>query len=167
MKRSAIASLTAVVWMGLASTAVVAGEPFVTTAKAVHKPGKFEVILEDKATGRLVYYSEGSTNDKEIQGKGLWTGSSRIARGHWDLTNGAGTGHGSVEVENAGSKLKGEWVGICYMVGDKPRCSGGWNVVPGSGTGRFAGLTGGGTWQGSPIPEGGFDEEWTGLLRQP
>ncbi|MCC7547811.1 MAG: hypothetical protein IT532_08595 [Burkholderiales bacterium] len=166
MTQRSIASLAVGAALALSALAAHAAEPFVTTARAVHKPAKFEVILEDKAAGRLVYYSESTTNDKEVQGRGLWTGSSRIARGHWDLTHGAGTGRGSVSVDNAGSTLNVEWAGICYMVGDKPRCSGGWNAVPGSGTGKFAGLTGGGTWQGSPNAEGNFDEEWTGLLQQ-
>jgi hypothetical protein len=152
--------------LGLGASAVRAGEPFITTAKAVHKPQKFEVIFEDKSAGRLVFFSQSTTNDQEIQGKGLWTGSSRIARAYWDTTKGYGSGKGSVVVDNQGSNLTVEWTGSCYAVGDQPYCSGGWYAVPGSGTGKFAGVTGGGTWRGKPTSDGGFDEEWTGLLEQ-
>jgi len=64
-----------------------------------------------------------------------------------------------------------EWTGVCYPVGQadgKPQgyCSGGWFVVPGSGTGPFAGIAGGGVWTGVSNPDGTFAEEWNGMLEQ-
>jgi hypothetical protein len=66
--------------------------------------------------------------------------------------------------EKDGDSYKLEWAGECFSLSGpegKPvgYCAGGAFVTPGSGTGRFAGLSGGGTWRGHALPNGDFEVE--------
>lgn len=148
-----------------------AASSFVTNAKAVHKGEKFEILSKDEKSGRMVFFSQSKAIDQETRGKGLYNGSSRTSSAHWDLTNGYGAGRGFSRTEKAGGSVLVEWTGVCYPATgadgrSAPYCSGGWFVVPGSGSGPFAGLGGGGTWTGSVAADSGFNEEWTGLMEQ-
>ncbi|MBX9964507.1 MAG: hypothetical protein K2Y35_15720 [Burkholderiales bacterium] len=150
---------------------VLAAQPFLISAKATHKGEKFEIIGKDEKSGRMVFFSQSKAIDQETRGKGLYNGSSRTSSAHWDLTNGYGIGTGFSRIEKAGGSVLVEWTGVCYPVAGSdnkstPYCSGGWFVVPGSGSGPFAGLSGGGTWTGSVAADGGFNEEWSGLMEQ-
>jgi hypothetical protein len=91
--------------------------------------------------------------------------------GYWDLTQGRGRGNGFAQAEKGGDAYMLEWDGTCYPVSGtdgKPvtRCGGGWYFVPGSGTGRYANIGGGGTWRGVVLPSGDFEEEGNGFLEQ-
>lgn len=167
--------LAVVVGLTLVSTGMcmetLAAQPFVTSAKATHKGEKFEIIGKDEKSGRMVFFSQSKAIDQETRGKGLYNGSSRTSSAHWDLTNGYGTGTGFSRTEKAGGSILVEWTGVCYPANGPdskttPHCSGGWFVVPGSASGPFTGLTGGGTWTGSVTADGSFTEEWTGLMEQ-
>ncbi len=156
--------------LGMAGTAC-AGQAFTVAVKAIHKGEKFEMIHNDERTGRMVFFSQSRAVDRETKGKGLWNDSLRTATAHWDMTNGTGTGRGFARTEKGGGVVFVEWTGTCYgtgIVDGKPvtYCSGGWFVVPGSGTGPFAGLKGGGTWTGTNNAEGNFAEEWAGVMEQ-
>jgi hypothetical protein len=148
-----------------------AGQPYQISVKAIHKNEKFEVIGKDEKTGRLVFFGQSRAVDKEVRGKGLWNDSVRVATSRWDMLNGYGTGQGFARTEKGGGAVLVEWTGVCYPVGQadgKPLsyCSGGWFVVPGSGTGPFAGIAGGGVWTGTSNADGTFSEEWNGMLEQ-
>ena len=149
----------------------VAQQSFPVHGKGIHKGEKFEPMGKDEKSGRIVFYSQSRVTDRELQGNGVFNAGVRIPQAHWDLTNGYGTGRGFSRVEKAGGSVLLEWTGVCYTVNGAdgkniPHCSGGWFVVPGSGTGPYAGLDGGGTWTGSVTADGGFDEDWIGMIRQ-
>ncbi|MBK8019741.1 MAG: hypothetical protein IPK20_25665 [Betaproteobacteria bacterium] len=151
--------------------ASLAGQTFPMTVTAVHKPEKFEQIGKDEKNGRLTFFSLSKAVDRELRGKGLWADSSRTATAYWDMAGGYGTGRGFSRTEKSGGSVLVEWNGVCYPAGEaggKPvtHCSGGWFVVPGSGSGPFSGLAGGGTWTGTGTADGGFLEEWSGLMEQ-
>lgn len=55
---------------------------------------------------------------------------------------------------------------MCSTIPDKDGkpstyCAAGWTVIPGSGTGRFANLAGGGNWTGVVLPDGAFEGYYT------
>jgi hypothetical protein len=148
-----------------------AGQPYPIVVKATHKGEKFEVINNDERTGRMVFFSQSKATDRETRGKGLYNDSARTTTAHWDLVNGYGTGSGFSKTEKGGGSVLAQWNGVCYPVNGAdgkavPHCSGGWFIVTGSGSGPFSGLKGGGSWTGAVTPDGGFDEEWMGLLEQ-
>lgn len=169
--RHAAHIVAALSFLATAPIAVHAGETFTMSVRAVHKNDKFELLAKDERTGRMSFFSTSKAVDREVKGRGLWNDSTRGTTAHWDMMNGIGFGHGFAKTEKGGGTVLVEWTGICYPVGGteaKPTtyCSGGHFVVPGSGTGPFAGLKGGGTWTGTGGVDGNFVEEWAGVYEQ-
>jgi hypothetical protein len=140
-------------------------------AVKVNKGDKFELVLDDKAAGRMVYYFSFHAVNKGIKGGDWVEGRKNVGAGWGDLTQGRGHVHG-FDVNGEGADVwKAGWAGECYPVNGSdgkpvPHCAGGWSVVPGSGTGKFAGVSGGGTWKGHALPSGDFEVTWDGVLEK-
>jgi len=148
-----------------------AGEPVVVAASKINHGDKFEVVLDDKNTGRMVYYFSFHAVNNASKGGDLVDGSKNTGGGWADMTNGRGHLSGFDVNEKDGDSYKAGWAGECYPVTGKdgkpvPHCDGGWSVVPGSGTGRYAGLSGGGQWHGVALPDGTFSVEWGGTVEK-
>ena len=162
----------AVCWFAAAVTAA-AAEPTPIAGKAQQKTEKMQVLYSNEASGRLIYVSSDKGSDKEITKTGLWDATTRTNTGMWDLTRGTGSGRGvsRVETEKGGDSYATEFDGVCTpAVGldskPTPRCYGGWIIIPGSGTGRFASTTGAGNWTGRLLSNGDFEVEWSGHLQR-
>ena len=145
----------------------IAGEPINWTLTKVNKPDKFELLFEDKKSGRTVAFLTFNAITKQTKGGTLMDGLKNSGTGYVDQTQGRGHFHGFDVFEKEGDIWRDEWSGECYMVSgpdSKPvqHCAGGWSVIPGSGTGRFAGLSGGGTFVAHALPSGEFEVEATG-----
>ena len=148
-----------------------AGEPVAVAATKVNYGDKFEVVLDDKNANRMVYFFSFHAINKALKGGNLIDGSKNTGGGYADITNGRGHLSGFDVNEIDGDTYKAGWAGECYPVNGadgKPvaHCAGGWSVVPASGTGRFAGISGGGDWHGRALPDGNFAVEWTGTLEK-
>src|SRR3954466_8583428 len=138
--------LAFVIAMPLATSA---GEQTPISAVKVNKGGKFELILDDKKAGRMVYFFSFHAVNKALKGGNLVDGVVNTGGGFADTTNGLGHISGFDVNEKDGDIWKAGWAGECFGVAGSdgkpvPHCSGGWSVVPESGSGRFAGLSGGG-----------------------
>lgn len=139
-----------------------AGEPVKMVARYADRMDKMEVLPGSQPTGRMVYSALVRGSTKETQGDGLFDGAERVTRANWDLTQGTGFGSGTLYITKDGDTLASQWTGACTTMPGKDGkpftyCAGGWSFIPGSGTGRFAGVIGGGSWWGKPNPDGGFD----------
>lgn len=155
---------------GLSWGQVYAGEPVAISAKATHKPDKFYPTYQDDKAGRIAYTSSSWAVDREITKTGI-VADKRWCQGSWDMTGGAGGGHGYCKAEKGGDTVQLQWNGMCDTLTDKDgkpqtRCGGGWVYVPGSGTGRYAGIRGNGAWWGLGTADGGFEEEWNGYYQK-
>ena len=139
--------------------------------KGIAKQEKFDVIYENKTSGHMISFTQNQAKTHEIKGDGLFDALSKTCSATWDLINGIGSVEGYCNSEKNDAKLAAKWNGMCHSAAGsakKPvlRCGGGWTFVPGSGTGRFAGVVGGGTWTGGFLPSGDFEEEWSGIYRK-
>ena len=134
------------------------------------KMGKFEVLLEDRNAGRLVYYFTFKADNKQVEGGDLFDASTNTGGGFADLVKGAGPVNGFDLYQKDGDIYKVGWAGSCAKSVVEGRtvdqCSGGWTVIPASGTGRFAGLSGGGQWRSHSLPNGDYIVEKTGALER-
>ena len=132
----------------------------------INKTDKFEVMLDDKATGRMAFFfAFHATSKAKGGGGGLFDGINNKGQGTCVLTQGRGPCSGFDINEKDGDTFRVEWAGECYLLSGpdgKPvgHCAGGGYAVPGSGTGRFAGLSGGGPFWGHALPDGDFEVEW-------
>ena len=134
-----------------------------------NKNDKFEVVLDDKNAGRLIFFVAYHATWKQTKGGNLINGVNNKGSGYADLTNGRGHISGADIEEKDGDSYKSEWGGECYPVVDSDgksigHCAGAWFVVPGSGTGRFANISGGGYWHGHEAGEE-FKVESSGILQ--
>jgi len=139
--------------------------------KEISRQEKFDVIFEDKSTGHMISFSQIRAKMRETKGDGLLDSLDKTCSATWDLTNGNGTAEGYCAGEKDGGKIGFKWNGMCNSAAGtstKPvvRCGGGWIFVQGTGTGRFAGVSGGGVWSGIFVPNGDFEEEWSGIYRK-
>jgi hypothetical protein len=168
MKRLLMASVCIV---GLSNLNATAGEQVNFTAVKTNHSEKFEPLFEDKQSGRMAAMLAYSATLKQTSGGDLMDGMKNTGTGYIETTNGRGHAHGWDVLEKGGDLVKWEWAGECYMIpnesdGGKPvqQCAGGWSVVPGSGTGRYANLSGGGSWKAQATPQGEYDVQDAGYL---
>jgi hypothetical protein len=136
-----------------------------------NKTDKLEVMLDEKSSGRFAFFTAFHATFKQTKGGSLFDGVNNKGQGTGVLVNGNGPVSGFDINEKDGDTYKVEWAGECYSVSGpdgKPvgYCSGGGYVVPGSGTGRFAGLSGGTIWWGHGLPNGDFEVEGRDILEK-
>jgi len=142
-----------------------AAGPVAVKGKAADKAVSMEPIYQNHANGRFVFTS---TNRGVVRSDdSLFDGAERQVRAQWDLTQGSGMGHGFITMTKGGDSWSSQWNGTCTTLlgeGGKPQtqCAGGWISIPGSGSGRYAGLTGGGSWSGDVLPNGDFEGGFEG-----
>lgn len=128
---------------------------------------QLEMTPGSTPAGRMIYSASLRGTQRNASGQ---TAERRI-RANWDLTQGNGLGYGTTVVTKDGNSITSQWTGACTTLQGKDNkpfiyCAGGWVIVPGSGTGQFAGMTGGGSWWGTPNAEGGLDGESEGFTQQ-
>jgi len=165
--------------LGISALACAITTPFAASAAEkmqiattkVNKGDKFEVVLDDKTTGRLVFFSSWHATYRQTKGGNLFDGVNNTGGGYADLTQGHGHASGFDVNEKGGDIYKVGWVADCYATtgaDGKPwgHCDGGWYVVPNSGTGRFAGLSGGGQFEAHALPSGEYEVNTTGTLEK-
>jgi hypothetical protein len=141
-----------------------AGDKMEVRLNKINKTDKFEVMLDDKSAGRFSFFMAFHGTYKQTRGGILFEGVNNKGQGTGVLFQGNGPVSGYDIDEKEGDTYKLEWTGECFSLSGpdgKPvgYCAGGAFVAPGSGTGRFAGLTGGGNWRGHSLPNGDFDVE--------
>jgi hypothetical protein len=156
--------------LSCAGTIAVA-EPTSISMTKNNKNDKFEVVLDDKNAGRLIFFVAYHGTWKQTKGGTLIDGGNNKGSGYADLTNGRGHISGADIEEKDGDSYKSEWAGQCYPANGPDgkvigHCAGSWFVVPGSGTGRFANISGGGYWHGHDIPGELFKVESTGTVEK-
>jgi hypothetical protein len=168
MKRLLLASVCIV---GLSNFNASAGEQVNWTGVKTNHMEKFEPLFEDKQSGRLAAMFVYSATIKTTNGSNLMDGAKNTGTGYTEQTNGRGHMHGWDIIEKGGDLVRLEWAGECYMIpneadGGKPvqQCDGGWSVIPGSGTGGYANLSGGGSWKAQATPKGEYDVQDAGYL---
>lgn len=141
-----------------------AGDKMEVRLNKINKTDKFEVMLDDKSAGRFSFFMAFHGTYKQTRGGTLFEGVNNKGQGTGVLFQGNGPVSGYDIDEKEGDTYRLEWIGECFSLSGpdgKPvgYCAGGAFVAPGSGTGRFAGLTGGGNWRGHSLPNGDFDVE--------
>lgn len=151
--------------------APVAAETMSATYRALHKGDKFDVTLNDESTGRMIFYSTSRATQLHVQGSSIFDGAVGGSSGWWEAVKGVSRGQGSVKYVKDGDTYQTEWNGVCFPVTAAdgkgvPHCFGGFVMVPGTGTGRFAGMKGGGGWVARMLPSGEFEEEWKGVFER-
>jgi hypothetical protein len=151
--------------------AVSAGEQMQIAFSKVNKGDKFELVLDDKNTGRMVFFTSFRSTFKQTKGGNLLDGVNNAGGGYADFTQGRGHITGFDVNEKDGDTFKVGWAGDCYTLtgsDGKPiaHCAGGWYVVSASGIGRFFGLSGGGHWWGHALPNGDFEVDSMGTLEK-
>jgi hypothetical protein len=151
--------------------AALAGEQMQIAQTKINKGDKFEVVLDDKNAGRLVFFTSWHAVYKQTKGGNLLDGVNNTGAGYVDLTQGHGHESGFDVNEKGGDTYKSGWAADCYTTtgpDGKPQghCDGGWYVVPNSGTGRFAGLSGGGTFEAHALPSGEYEVNSTGTIEK-
>jgi len=157
--------------MTTAVGAAVAAEKIETHWSKVNKTDKFEVMLDEKSSGRFAFFVAFHATFKQTKGGSLFDGMNNKGQGTAVFVNGNGPISGFDINEKDGDTYKVEWNGECYSLSGpdgKPvgYCSGGAFVVPGSGTGRFAGLSGGSVWWGHGLPDGDFQVQGIDFLEK-
>src|SRR6185503_21109731 len=105
----------------------------------VNKTDKYEVMLDEKSTGRSVFFIAFHGTDKQTKGGDLFDGVNNKGQGTASLFQGNGPVSGFDVDEKDGDTYKLEWSGQCFSLSGpdgKPvgYCAGGGHVVPGSGT---------------------------------
>jgi len=141
-----------------------AGDKIEVRMNKINKTDKYEVLLEDKSSERLAFFIAFHGTYQQTKGGNLFDGVNNKGQGNGVLFQGSGPVSGFDVDEKDGDIYKLEWSGQCFLLSGpdgKPvgYCAGGGHVVPGSGTGRFAGLSGGGYWYGHGLPNGDFEVE--------
>ena len=141
-----------------------AGDKMEVRLSKINKTDKFEVMLDDKSAGRFAFFIAFHGTYKQTKGGDLFEGVNNKGQGTAALFQGNGPVSGYDIDEKDGDIYKLEWSGECFSLSGpdgKPvgYCAGGAFIAPGSGTGRFAGLSGGGNWRGHSLPNGDFDVE--------
>ena len=160
--------MTSLLWISALACAIAtpvavsAGEQMQIEYSKVNKSGKFELMLDDKNTGRFVFFFSYNLTFKQTKGGSLFDGVNNSGTGVAYCTQGQGNISGFEVIEKDGDSYKNVYSGSCYGVtgsDGKPvnHCSGGVFVVAASGTGRFSGLSGGGRWWGHALPNGDFE----------
>lgn len=129
---------------------------------------RVDIYSEDKTAGRMLSIgSNKSRTVRETKGTGLFHNAAKSCNPVvWDLTRGTGTGSGYCKGSKGSDTYALEFNGYCATLtgGDgKPatKCSGAWKLLPGAGTGKFAGVDGVGQWWGSFNDAGDFEEQWS------
>lgn len=148
-----------------------AAEPVAVSGRTPHKTEKVEVLLEDKKSGRMIVYVEDTATTMERTKSGVLDGARGKCGGMWDTTHGIGDGRGLCTLNKGGDSYSFQWTGTCYAMkasdgSSIDRCSGGWALLPESGTGQYAGVKGGGAWWGQAQPNGDFEDEWHGYIQK-
>ena len=151
--------------------AATAGEQMQIEYSKVNKSGKFELMLDDKNSGRFAFFFSYNATFKQTKGGSLFDGVNNSGTGVGYFTQGQGNFSGFEVNEKDGDSYKNEYSGSCYSVtgsDGKPvnHCSGGWLLVAASGTGRFSGLSGGGRWWGHALPNGDFEVNSIGTVEK-
>jgi hypothetical protein len=154
-----------------APLAAAAGEVTQVAMTKVNKGDKFEVVLDDKNSGRFVFFTTWHAIWKQTKGGSLIDGVNNTGSGVGQLTSGQGVVSGFDLNEKGGDTYKVGWTCVSYTRAGpegKPvgHCDGGWYIVPGSGTGRFAGMIGGGTFEAYALPSGEFHVETSGTVEK-
>ena len=152
-----------------APLAASAGEVMDVAMTKVNKGDKFEVVLDDKNSGRFVFFTSWHATWKQTKGGTLIDGVNNTGAGYGQLTQGHGVVSGFDTNEKEGDIYKVGFTCVSYTrtgPDGKPvgHCDGGWYVLPNSGTGRFAGVSGGGTFEAHALPSGEFYVDTTGTL---
>jgi len=147
-----------------------AAEQFVVVWTKNNIGDKAEVIVDDKGTGRFANFFSFHAVQKQTNGS-AYDGIVNKGSGTCDLVQGRGHCSGFDVNEKDGDMWRAGWAGECYPLTGKDgkpvvHCAGGFSIVPGSGTGRFAGLSGGGTWKGHALENGEFFVEATGTFEK-
>ena len=150
--------------LSILAASALAGEKMEVRLSKTNKTDKFEVMLDDKSAGRFSFFMAFHGTYKQTRGGSLFEGVNNTGQGTGVLFQGNGPVSGFDVDEKDGDSYKLEWAGECFSLSGsdgKPvgYCAGGAFVAPGSGTGRFAGLSGGGNWRGHSLPNGDFDVE--------
>ena len=149
-----------------ASAGVALAERIEDRGTKINKNDKVEVMLDDKATGRMAFFlAYHAITKAKGGGGGLFDGMTNKGQGTCVLTQGRGPCSGFESSEKDGDIFRFEWSGQCYtLTGPEGKpiayCAGGSYAVPGSGTGRFAGISGGGSWWAHERPDGDLEVEW-------
>lgn len=151
----------------LASTSAIAAEIGYAEGVEVIANDRVDIYSEDKTAGRMLSIgSNKSRTVRETKGAGLFHNAAKGCNPVvWDLTRGTGTGSGYCKGSKGSDTYALEFNGYCATLtgGDgKPatKCSGAWKLLPGAGTGKFAGVNGVGQWWGSFNDAGDFEEQW-------
>jgi len=157
--------------MTIIAGSALAGEKMEVRLTKVNKTDKFEVMLDDKSTGRMAFYFAYHGTYKQEKGGALFDGMNNKGQGSGGMFQGNGPVSGFDVNEKEGDTYRVEWSGVCFSLSGpdgKPvgYCAGGGFVVPGSGTGRFAGLSGGGNFRGHALPNGDFEVEENSVLEK-
>lgn len=141
------------------------------TEKCMRKVERFALQYQNDGDGRLIYISASACNYREAVGAGLFDGVHSTATGLTDLAKGRGQTEGVTVGEKNGDNYRVRWSGACFSSGAKTgsdviRCSGVWAFIEGSGSGKFAGVKGGGSWNMLPLADGTIDTEATGYYER-
>ena len=150
--------------MTIAVGSALAGEKMEIVRNKVNKNDQYEVMLNDKSVGRLAFFIAYHGTYKQTKGGDLFDGVNEKGQGTAVLLQGNGPISGFNLNEKEGDTFRSEWSGECFSLSGpdgKPAgyCAGGVFVVPGTGTGRFAGLSGGGNFRGHALPNGDYAVE--------
>lgn len=164
-----VAAILAVV-TAIMTTSLSAAEPTKVTLRYLDRLETMEMMPGSSPAGRMIYSALIRGTSKETRGTGLFDASERVVRANWDLTHGSGLGSGTNIVSKGGDTITVQWSGACTTLmgkDSKPliHCGGGWVFVPGSGTGRYAGVIGGGSWWGAPNAQGALEGEAEGYFQ--
>jgi hypothetical protein len=154
--------------MAVKSAAAYAAETVSVSARDLIKTERFEILHQDDGRGRLVYTARNRGVLRETTKSGLLDGVTKVCTARADLINGSGSIDGYCLHEQGESTVNVQWSGMCHTSTAPDGkvhtgCWGGWIYLPG-GKGRYASVSGGGTWQGRMTPSGEFDEEIAGVV---
>ncbi len=106
--------------------AVSAGEQMQIALSKVNKGDKFELVLDDKNTGRMVFFTSFHSTFKQTKGGNLFDGVNNTGGGYADFTQGHGHITGFDVNEKDGDTYKVGWAGDCYTLNGsdgKPYCA--------------------------------------------
>src|SRR4029079_3555181 len=142
--RKILISASVLCGMTLAVGNAMAGDKMEIRLTKVKHSDKSEVMRDEQSTGRSVFFFAYHATYKQTKGGDLFDGVNNKGQGTVSLFQGNGPVSGYDVNEKEGATYRQEWSGECFSLSGpegKPvaYCTGGHFVVPGSGTGRFAG----------------------------
>ena len=156
--RFAAVVLSAVLWVAGAAQA---GEITHFAAKVTDKVLSMEPVYGKPGPSRFAFRSI-NKGSAWISDDRAFDGTERTVQANWDSQGGVGIGSGFSTWVKGDASTSLQWNGVCSTVPNKDNkpstsCAGGWAFIPGSGTGAFASLAGGGSWTGAVLPDGSFE----------